>query len=179
MFLAGPLGLRLAFHAFVVLVGVLILSGAVNTALIGSNGVVNRVAEDGVLTEWFRKPHNRFGTTSRIINIIAILQLTTIIVSRGNIEMLGEAYAFGVAWSFAMNALSVLVLRYKMPHAREWKVPVNFRIGGREIPVGLAIITATALHPRGHQRPDQESRDHLGHCLHRRIFPGFRILRTL
>jgi amino acid transporter len=143
MFLAGPYGLRLAFHAFVVLVGVLILSGAVNTALIGSNGVVNRVAEDGVLTEWFRKPHHRFGTTSRIINIIAVLQLTTIVVSRGNIEMLGEAYAFGVAWSFAMNAMSVLVLRYKMPHAREWKVPLNFRINGKEIPVGLALITAT------------------------------------
>ena len=121
----------------------LILSGAVNTALIGSNGVVNRVAEDGVLTEWFRKPHRRFGTTSRIINIIAALQLTTIVVSRGNIEMLGEAYAFGVAWSFAFNALSVLVLRYKMPHAREWKVPLNFRIGGKEIPLGLAMITAT------------------------------------
>jgi len=141
MFLVGPFGLRLAFHAFVVLVGVLILSGAVNTALIGSNGVVNRVAEDGVLTEWFRKPHRHFGTTSRIINIIAILQLITIVVSRGNIEMLGEAYAFGVAWSFAMNALSVLVLRYKMPHAREWKVPLNFRIAGKEIPLGLALVT--------------------------------------
>ena len=142
MFLAGPFGLRLAFHAFVVLVGVLILSGAVNTALIGSNGVVNRVAEDGVLTEWFRKPQHKYGTTSRIINLIAVLQLSTIVVSRGNIEMLGEAYAFGVAWSFAFNSLSVLVLRYKMPDAREWKVPLNFQIGGKEVPVGLATITA-------------------------------------
>ena len=124
-----------------VLVGVLILSGAVNTAIIGSNGVLNRVAEDGVLTEWFRKPHHHFGTTCRIINIIAVLQFITIIISRGNIEMLGEAYAFGVAWSFAFNALSILVLRYKMPDAREWKVPLNFRIGGKEIPLGLAMIT--------------------------------------
>src|SRR5437899_6498235 len=46
MFLAGPFGLKLAFHAFVVLVGVLILSGAVNTAIIGSNGVLNRLVED-------------------------------------------------------------------------------------------------------------------------------------
>lgn len=141
MFLVGPLGLRLVFHAFVVLVGVLILSGAVNTSLIGANGVINRVAEDGVLTPWFRKPHKRFGTTSRIINTIAILQLVTIIVTLGNIETLGEAYAFGVAWSFAMNALSVLVLRYKRPHAREWKVPLNFRIRGKEIPVGLGLVT--------------------------------------
>src|ERR1019366_4389773 len=57
MYLLGPLPLRLAFHGVVVLVGVLLLSGAVNTAIIGSNGVLNRVAEDGVLPDWFRHPH--------------------------------------------------------------------------------------------------------------------------
>jgi amino acid transporter len=141
MFLAGPLGARLLFHAFVVLVGVLILSGAVNTSLIGANGVINRVAEDGVLTPWFRKPNSKYGTTSRIINMIGIMQLITIVASMGDIEMLGEAYAFGVAWSFAMNGLSVLLLRYKRPHKREFKVPLNFTIGGKEIPVGLALVT--------------------------------------
>ena len=43
----------------VVVIGFLILSGAVNTAIIGSNGVLNRVAEDGVLPEWFLRPHPR------------------------------------------------------------------------------------------------------------------------
>jgi len=99
MFLAGPFGLKLAFHAFVVLVGVLILSGAVNTAIIGSNGVLNRLVEDGVLPDWFREPHRKYGTTFRLINLIIALQLATIVVSRGNVYMLGEAYAFGVAWS--------------------------------------------------------------------------------
>jgi amino acid transporter len=141
MFLAGPLPLRLLFHGFVVLVGVLILAGAVNTAIIGSNGVLNRVAEDGVLPDWFRHPHKKFGTTSRLINLIVLLQLVTILISRGNIAMLGEAYAFGVVWSFAMKALSVLVLRYKQPGGREWKVPMNFYIGKTEIPVGLMMIT--------------------------------------
>src|SRR5712691_4745813 len=61
--LAGPSLLKLAFHIFVVIVGVLILAGAVNTSLIGVNGVLNRVAEDGVLLDWFRRPHKRFGTT--------------------------------------------------------------------------------------------------------------------
>jgi len=56
MYLLGPLPLRLAFHGVVVLVGVLLLSGAVNTAIIGSNGVLNRVAEDGVLPDWFPPP---------------------------------------------------------------------------------------------------------------------------
>ena len=141
MYLVGPLPARLLFHGFVVLVGTLILAGAVNTAIIGSNGVLNRVAEDGVLPDWFRHPHKKFGTTSRLINLIVVLQLITILISRGDVYMLGEAYAFGVVWSFAMKALSVLVLRYKQPGGREWKVPLNFRVGKTEIPLGLAIIT--------------------------------------
>src|SRR6184192_1816700 len=72
MHLVGPQLLRLAFHVFVVVVGVLILSGAVNTSIIGANGVLNRLAEDGVLVPWFRKPHFKFGTTHRMINMIAI-----------------------------------------------------------------------------------------------------------
>ena len=60
-----------------VLVGTLILAGAVNTAIIGSNGVLNRVAEDGVLPDWFRQPHQKFGTTSRMINLIVICRLIT------------------------------------------------------------------------------------------------------
>ena len=59
-----PARLRLLFHAFVVLVGTMILSGAVNTAIIGSNGVLNRVAEDGVLPDWFRRPHRGSAPTT-------------------------------------------------------------------------------------------------------------------
>jgi amino acid transporter len=144
MNLAGPEVLRLAFHVFVVIVGVLILSGAVNTSLIGANGVLNRVAEDGVLLDWFRKPHHKFGTTSRLINIVTILQISTILLSRGDVFLLGEAYAFGVVWSFAIKALGVLVLRYQR-HDQEYKVPFNLRINGVEIPVGLGATTLVLL----------------------------------
>ncbi|MBX9600185.1 MAG: APC family permease [Bryobacteraceae bacterium] len=140
MNLVGPEVLRLAFHVFVVIVGVLILSGAVNTSLIGANGVLNRVAEDGVLLSWFRKPQKRFGTTYRIINMITIAQVATIIGSRGDVYLLGEAYAFGVVWSFSLKALGVLALRFQR-HDQEYKVPLNFRIGKTEIPVGLGLIT--------------------------------------
>ncbi len=144
MNLAGPDLLKLVFHAFVVVVGVLILSGAVNTSLIGANGVLNRVAEDGVLLEWFRRPHPKFGTTFRIINLIAILQIGTIIASGGNTYLLGEAYAFGVVWSFFLKALGVLALRFQR-HDQEYKVPFNLRIGKTELPVGLALITLSLL----------------------------------
>src|SRR5439155_26683333 len=88
----GPLWAKLLLNAFVVLVGFLILSGAVNTAIIGSNGVLNRVAEDGVVPDWFRKPHSGYGTTYRILFLILGLQLVTILISRGTVLMLGAAY---------------------------------------------------------------------------------------
>ena len=143
MNVVGPLPLRLLFHAFVVVVGTILLSGAVNTAILGSNGVFNRVAEDNVLPDWFRTPHRKFGTTSRIITMIVGLQIVTVVISRGNIQLLGDAYAFGIIWSFAMEGLAVLVLRYKKPEPPEWKVPVNIRILGKELPVGLGLITLT------------------------------------
>lgn len=139
--LAGPAALRQAFQVFVVVVGVAILAGAVNTSIIGANGVLNRVAEDGVLTHWFRKPHRRFGTTTRLIHGIALLQAVTILGSRGNVYLLGEAYAFGVVWSFALKALAVLALRFQRSD-QEYRTPLNPRWLGRELPIGLAVTTA-------------------------------------
>jgi nucleotide-binding universal stress UspA family protein len=141
MSLQGPFVARLGFHIFVVMVGTLILSGAVNTAIVGSNGVLNRVSEDGVLSDWFREPHPRFGTSYRIINMVVALQVVMIIVSRGDVTSLANLYAFGVIWSFVLNGISVLVLRYKHPEGREFRVPVNLQIWGTEIPVGVALIT--------------------------------------
>ncbi len=140
MNLAGPTMLRLIFHVFVVVVGVLILSGAVNTSLIGANGVLNRVAEDGVLLDWFRKPHRRFGTTFRIINLVTLLQLATIVASRGDVTFLGEAYAFGVVWSFFFKSLGVLALRWQR-HDQEYKFPFNIKVGKTELPIGLGATT--------------------------------------
>src|SRR5579859_3278943 len=145
MYMSGPLLLRLLFRAFVVLVGFLILSGAINTSIIGSNGVLNRVSEDGVLTDWFRRPHRRFGTSYRIVNLVTGLQLLTIILSRGDVYALGEAYAFGVIWSFTFNALAMLVLRFRYHGERGWKVPPNIRIGKIEIPIGLGSVFIALL----------------------------------
>jgi len=145
MHLQGPYPVRLLFHGFVVVVGTLILAGAVNTAIVGSNGVLSRVSEDGVLADWFRQPHRRFGTSHRIINIVVGLQILTIVISRGEVTFLANLYAFGVIWSFAMKGLAVLVLRYTHPGDREYRVPLNFKLGNVEIPLGLGMITLILL----------------------------------
>ncbi|HKT23533.1 MAG TPA: APC family permease [Terriglobales bacterium] len=149
MWFNGPLVVRLLFRTFVVVVGFLILSGAINTSIIGSNGVLNRVSEDGVLTDWFRKPQRKYGTSYRIVNLIVGLQVITILLSRGDVNVLGEAYAFGVIWSFTFNSFAMLVLRFKYKGERGWKVPPNIRVFGKEIPLGLLsvfmVLLTTAL----------------------------------
>lgn len=149
MHVIGPPVARLILNGFVVFAGFLILAGAVNTSIIGSNGVLNRVAEDGVLPDQMQKPHPRYGTTYRILYLIVGMQLFTIVASRGDMILLGEAYAFGVLWSFLFNALSMLVLRFKDRRPREFKVPLNLRVGKVELPIGLGlvalILAATAI----------------------------------
>ena len=145
MNLTGPFLARLVFHVFVVVVGTLMLSGAVNTAIVGSNGVLNRVSEDGVLSDWFRAPHPKYGTSYRIINMVVALQVLTILISRGDVTFLANLYAFGVIWSFALKGIAVLVLRYTHPQNREFKVPLNLHIAGVEIPLGLSLITLVLL----------------------------------
>ena len=174
MYLTGPLLLRLAFRAFVVIVGVLMLAGAVNTAIVGSNGVLNRVSEDGILPDWFRRPHRRFGTSYRILNLVVGLQLLTIILSRGNIFVLGEAYAFGVMWSFAMKGLAVLVLRYKQPGQREFRVPLNFKIGERGDSRGAGADHAGAGGAVRRQSVHEAGGHDFGRRLYHRVFHGIR-----
>ena len=136
----GPNWARLILNGVVVIVGFLILSGAVNTAIVGSNGVLNRVSEDGVLPDWFLKPHPRYGTSSRLLHLVVILQIITIVCSRGDVLALGEAYAFGVVWSFVFMSLSMLILRFKRPEHREYEVPFNIRVGRFDWPVGMTLI---------------------------------------
>lgn len=152
-YLIGPPSIRIAMECFVVIVGFLILAGAVNTSLVGSNGVLNRLAEDGVLTPWFQRPHKRYGTTNRIINLVGIAQVVVIIASLGDVNTLGEAYAFGVVWSFVFMSLAMTVLRFKDRSPRRYNVPFNVtkptHTGQINIPIGIfavfLVLLSTAL----------------------------------
>jgi amino acid transporter len=146
MSVVGPEWAKLLLQIFVVVIGFLILAGAVNTSIVGSNGVLNRVTEDGLLPDWFLRPQKRYGTTWRLLTLIAGLQIVTIVISRGDVILLGEAYAFGVVWSFVFKALSMLVLRFSEPgRYRGFRVPLNVRFGRHEAPVGLALIFLVLL----------------------------------
>src|SRR6185295_2445003 len=77
--------------------------------------------------------------------LIVGLQILTIVASHGNVYTLGEAYAFGVVWSFVFKALSMVVLRFKDRRPRAWRVPLNLQLGTVELPVGLFLIFVVLL----------------------------------
>jgi amino acid transporter len=96
-----------------------------------------------VLPDWFRAPHKKFGTSARIITMIVVLQIITVVLTRGNIQLLGDAYAFGIVWSFALQGLAVFVLRFKQPEEPQWKVPsLAF---AEEVPSDWAVPQRLAL----------------------------------
>jgi nucleotide-binding universal stress UspA family protein len=74
------------------------------------------------------------------LTLIFGLQVVTILVTAGNVLLLGEAYAFGVIWSFVFQALSMVMLRFQDRRPREYKVPLNIRVGDVEVPIGLSLI---------------------------------------
>ncbi|MDD5210380.1 MAG: APC family permease [Elusimicrobiales bacterium] len=148
--LNGPYWGRLGMQIAVVVSGVLMLVGAVNTSFVGANGVLNRVAEDGILHDWFRHLHKKYGTTYRIVNIIALIQALIILVSGGNIFLLGEAYAFGVLVSMTFNTASMIILRFKhREEEREWMFPLNFKYNNVYVPVGMMLVLLVLISATG------------------------------
>lgn len=143
--LDGPYWARLVLQSFVVVSGSLMLVGAVNTSLVGANGVLNRVAEDGILHNWFRHLHSRYGTTYRMINMVALIQIAVILLSRGDIYLIGEAYAFGVLWSLVFKTVGLIILRFKADMPRDWKFPLNLRTERFDIPVGMMAVFAVLI----------------------------------
>src|SRR5262249_13390460 len=84
-------------------------------------------------------------TSFRMLRLVVGLQLATIVISGGDVIKLGEAYAFGVVWSFVFKALAMVVLRFKDRSPRPYKVPLNVRFRNVELPVGLGLTVLVLL----------------------------------
>ena len=146
MNLSGPTFFKLMLQACIVAAGAVMLAGAVNTSIIGANGIMNRIAETGILTDWFRKIHPKYGTTYHMINLICVMQILVILFSRGNLYLIGQAYAFGVLWSFVFELASIVVLRFKeREKKRQFLMPFNIKFGHYLVPVGGIFVVIVVV----------------------------------
>jgi amino acid transporter len=145
MYLAGPLIQRIVFRIFVVLVGILILSGGVRLSILNSTNFTCRIAEDGLLPDWLRRRHPSLGTPYRAITIIALLQILIVAMTGHDPRILVEACSFSVIWTFAFRAGIVLVNRLKDTHSPEFRVPFNLTLGNIHVPLGVISITLSLI----------------------------------
>jgi hypothetical protein len=76
-----------------------------------------------------------------MINTICLTQLLVIFLSRGHVYLIGQAYAFGVLWSFVFEMVSIVVLRFKnREQKREFMMPLNIKFDHFYIPVGAGFV---------------------------------------
>ncbi|MDY6862327.1 MAG: APC family permease [Thermodesulfobacteriota bacterium] len=91
--------------------GLLILCGAVNTAIVGGVGTINKMAADRTLPMFLMK-RNRHNITTRSIVLFGFICILAIIFSKGNMAYLAEAYAFGVILAMVVEVLSVIKIGF-------------------------------------------------------------------
>jgi hypothetical protein len=77
--------------------------------------------------------------------MVAVLQLGALLLSAGDLFRLGEAYAFGVTWTFVLSAMSIYRLRRKKREPREYRVPLNIGEGWSHVPLGILLILLVLL----------------------------------
>ncbi|MGD9311201.1 MAG: APC family permease [Desulfosarcina sp.] len=90
----------------------LVLSGAVLTSFIGVNGLVNRMALDRCLPQFFLKT-NRRGTTHRILIAFFGLSVSVLIITEGDLKALAGVYTISFLAVMALFGIGNLLLKTK------------------------------------------------------------------
>lgn len=123
---AGGLGIKLA----VVLTASTLLLFASNTAIIGTYHVFLALANRGFLPQIVALRNSAFNTPHVAVLIATLVPIAVILMTQGQLALLGDMYAFGLLGAFVFSSLSLDLIRW--------------RLGRRDFGFWLGIFT-TAL----------------------------------
>jgi len=139
---AMPLARLLA--PIVALAGFLICLVSANTGIIGVSRVAYSMSHSGMIARRISWLHPTFRTPWITIAVFSSIAMLLALV--GDMIFLGELYAFGALTAYAVANLSLVALRIKEPAlSRPFKVPLNVRIGGKEISLISVLGVASCL----------------------------------
>jgi hypothetical protein len=97
----------------VVLTGSVLLLFAANTAIIGGYHVFRALARQHFLPEVLNRLSPRFGTPHIAIGLAVIVPIVVIIVTKGDMDALGNMYAFGLLGAFTLSSAGLDVVRWR------------------------------------------------------------------
>ncbi len=106
----GGVGLKVA----VVLTASSLLLFASNTAIIGSYHVFLALARQGFLPKILELRNRAFNTPQIAILIATSVPAVLVILTRGQLVLLGDMYAFGLLGAFFFSSLSLDAIRWRL-----------------------------------------------------------------
>ena len=110
----GMISGGLALKGAVVLSASTLLLFAANTAIIGSYHIFLALANTGFLPRAISLRSVRFHTPHVAIVIATVVPVAVIFATGGEINLLGEMYAFGLLGAFVFSSMSLDVIRWNL-----------------------------------------------------------------
>ncbi|MCC7010928.1 MAG: universal stress protein [Planctomycetes bacterium] len=110
--LAGLWGIDTLKYATVATASSLLLFAA-NTAIIGSYHVFLALADEHFMPDVVNWRNRRFGTPHLAIVVATVLPIGVIFFTGGELEALGELYAFGLLGAFVLSSLGIDLIRWR------------------------------------------------------------------
>ena len=104
--LGAAFGTR-ALTIAIVLTSSTLLIGAANTALIGCYHVFLALVRLGYMPRWLAERNQRYGTPHRAIIIAVTVPAVVVLVSRGQMALLGDMYSFGLLGAFTLTSVGL------------------------------------------------------------------------
>lgn len=127
---------------WVAVLAAVVLFVASNAGLIGASRLSFNMGEYYQLPRFFYVIHPKHRTPFISLALFALAASIIIALSHAKMSFLADLYNFGAQIAFFSTHMSLIVLRIKKPMMRRpFKVPLNIRIKGYEIPV-TAILGA-------------------------------------
>ncbi len=86
---------------------------ACNTAIVGNYHVNVRLSDLGFLPSFLRKRHPTLGTPYLSILISGLVPMAIILVTKANVDALGDLYNFGLLGTLSLSSLAIDKLRWR------------------------------------------------------------------
>lgn len=137
--LIGPAWARDVMALAVAGASAAVLLPAVHAAVGDAERLLRRSAAEGALPSSVAALHSRLGTPARAGDLTVMAVVGVIFSSGGQVAWLARAYAMAIATTLVLTIAALVRLRRAPIGAQPFRVPLNLRIGSRELPVGLLV----------------------------------------
>lgn len=125
----------------------LVLSGAVLTSFVGVSGLLERMALDRILPQYFIKKNNR-GSSYRIILVFLFLTISVLLITKGNVKLLAGVYTISFLSVMALFGLGNILLKVKRNSLPRPEKAGRFSVLIAIAAVAVALIGNITMDPK-------------------------------